>query len=73
MGFQWEHAAMKKIVLMLTAVFMLLALTGCGGEKKAEKKEAATAAKQTGTVTKKAEAAPAPATENKKILVAYFP
>ena len=63
---------MKKIVLMLTAVFMLLALTGCGGEKKAEKKEAAPAAKQTGTVTKKAEAAPAPATENKKILVAYF-
>ena len=61
---------MKKIVLMLTAVFMLLALTGCGGEKKAEKKEAAPAAKPTETVTKKAEAAPAPG--GKKILVAYF-
>lgn len=61
---------MKKII-MLTAVFMLLTLTGCGGgEKKAEKKEAAPAAKQTETVTKKAEAAPAPV--NGKVLVAYF-
>ena len=64
---------MKKIVLMLTAVLMLLTLTGCGGgEKKAEKKEAAPAAKQTEAVTKKAEAAPAPAAGGKKILVAYF-
>ena len=54
----------------MTAVFMLLAVVGCGGEKKAEKKEAAPAAKQTGTVTKKAEAAPAPV--NGKVLVAYF-
>ena len=62
---------MKRIVLMVVAVFMLLTLTGCGGsEKKAEKKEAAPAAKQTGTVTQKAEAAPAPA--NGKVLVAYF-
>ena len=62
---------MKKIVLMLTAILMLLTLTGCGGgEKKAEKKEAAPAAKQTGTETKKAEAAPAPV--NGKVLVAYF-
>ena len=62
---------MKKIIMILTAVFMLLTLTGCGGgEKKAEKKEAAPAAKQTGTVTQKAEAAPAPA--NGKVLVAYF-
>ena len=64
---------MKKIILILTAVFMLLTLTGCGGgEKKAEKKEAAPAAKQTEAVTKKAEAAPAPAAGGKKILVAYF-
>ena len=64
---------MKKIVLILTAVLMLLTLTGCGGgEKKAEKKEAAPAAKQTETVTKKAEAAPAQAAGGKKILVAYF-
>ena len=64
---------MKKIIMILTAVFMLLTLTGCGGgEKKAEKKEAAPAAKQTETVTKKAEASPAPATGGKKILVAYF-
>jgi flavodoxin len=46
-------------------------LAGCGGgEKKAEKKEAAPVAKQTETVTKKAEAAPAPV--NGKVLVAYF-
>ena len=64
---------MKKIVLMLTAILMLLTLTGCGGgEKKAEKKEVAPAAKQTEAVTKKAEAAPAPAAGGKKILVAYF-
>ena len=64
---------MKKIILILTAVFMFLTLTGCGGgEKKAEKKEAAPAAKPTETVTKKAEAAPAPAAGGKKILVAYF-
>ena len=64
---------MKKIVLMLTAVLMLLTLTGCGGgEKKAEKKEVAPAAKHTEAVTKKAEAAPAPAAGGKKILVAYF-
>ena len=64
---------MKKIIMILTAVFMLLTLTGCGGgEKKAEKKEAAPAAKQTEAVTKKAEAAPAPAAGGKKILVAYF-
>ena len=61
---------MKKLICILTAVFMLLAVVGCGGEKKAEKKEAAPAAKQTGTVTKKAEAAPAPV--NGKVLVAYF-
>ncbi len=62
---------MKKIVLLVVAVFMLLTIAGCGGgEKKAEKKEAAPAAKQTGTATKKAEAAPAPA--NSKVLVAYF-
>ncbi len=62
---------MKKIIMILTAVFMLLTLAGCGGgEKKAEKKEAAPA-KQTETVTKKAEAAAAPAA-GKKILVAYF-
>ena len=64
---------MKKIIFILTAVFMILTLTGCGGgEKKAEKKEAAPAAKPTETVTKKAEAAPAPAAGGKKILVAYF-
>ena len=63
---------MKKIIMMLTAVFMLLTLAGCGGgEKKAEKKEAAPA-KQTETVTKKAEAASAPTAGGKKILVAYF-
>ena len=62
---------MKKIFMILTAVFVLLTLTGCGGgEKKAEKKEAAPAAKQTGTAAKKAEATPAPA--NGKVLVAYF-
>lgn len=64
---------MKKIIMILAAVFMLLTLTGCGGgEKKAEKKEAVPAAKQNVTMTKKAEAALAPVTENKKILVAYF-
>ena len=48
---------MKKIIMILTAVFMLLTLTGCGGgEKKAEKKEAVPVAKQAETVTKKAEA-----------------
>jgi flavodoxin len=62
---------MKKIIMMLTAVFMVIALAGCGGgEKKAEKKEAAPSAKQTETVTKKVEAAPAPV--NGKVLVAYF-
>ena len=62
---------MKKLICILTAVFMLLAAVGCGGgEKKAEKKEAEPAARQTGTVTKKAEAAPAPV--NGKVLVAYF-
>lgn len=62
---------MKRIIMMLTAVFMVIALTGCGGgEKKAEKKEVTSVAKQTETVTKKAEAAPAPV--NGKVLVAYF-
>ena len=46
---------------------MLLALTGCGGGKKAENREAKPA-----SAMKQAEAAPAPAAENKKILVAYF-
>ena len=64
---------MKKIIMILTAVFMLLTLTGCGGgEKKAEKKEAVPVAKQAETVTKKAEAASVPASANKRILVAYF-
>ena len=62
---------MNKLICILTAVFMLLAAVGCGGgEKKAEKKEAAPAAKQAETLTKKAEAAPAPV--NGKVLVAYF-
>lgn len=62
---------MKKLICILTAVFMLLAAVGCGGgEKKAEKKETAPAAKQAETLTKKAEAAPAPV--NGKVLVAYF-
>ena len=62
---------MKKIILMLTAIFMLATVAaGCGGgEKKAEKTDAKPAAK-TETVTKKAEAAPAPG--GKKIFVAYF-
>ena len=60
---------MKKIIMMLTAVFMVIALAGCGSEKKAEKKETAPAAKQTETA-KKAEAAPAPV--KGKVLVAYF-
>jgi len=61
---------MRKIILILTAIFMMLTMAGCGvGEKKAEKKEAAPVAKQTET-TKKAEAAPAPV--NGKVLVAYF-
>lgn len=62
---------MKRMIMLLTAVFMVFALAGCGGgEKKAEKKEAAPATKAAETVTKKAEAAPAPG--GKKILVAYF-
>lgn len=58
---------MKKIVFVLTAVFMLLALAGCGGGKKAENREAKPA-----SAMKQAEAATAPAAENRKILVAYF-
>ena len=60
---------MKRILVFLTAVFMLAALVGgCGGEKKADKP----AAKPAATETKKAEAAPAPTAGGKKILVAYF-
>ncbi|MBR1590413.1 MAG: flavodoxin family protein [Acidaminococcaceae bacterium] len=58
---------MKRIICVLTAVFMLLAAVGCGGgEKKAETKKAEPVA------TKQAEAAPAPAAGGKKVLVAYF-
>ena len=58
---------MKRIICVLTAIFMLLAAVGCGGgEKKAETKKAEPVA------TKQAEAAPAPAAGGKKVLVAYF-
>ena len=59
---------MKRILLFLTAVFLLAVFAGgCGGgEKKAEKTDAKPA-KQ--AETKKAEAAPSP---GKKTLVAYF-
>lgn len=62
---------MKKILLMLTAVFMMTTMAaGCGtSEKKAEKPDAKPAVK-TETATKKAEAASSPG--GKKILVAYF-
>ena len=62
---------MKKILLMLTAVFMMTTMAaGCGGaEKKAEKSDAKPGVK-TETATKKAEAASSPG--GKKILVAYF-
>ena len=64
---------MKRILLFLTAVFLLAVFAGgCGGgEKKAEKTNAKPA-KQAETVTKKAEVAPAPSAGGKKILVAYF-
>ena len=58
---------MKRIICVLTAIFMLLAAVGCGGgEKKAETKKAEPVA------AKQAEAAPAPAAGGKKVLVAYF-
>ena len=61
---------LKKLVVMLTAVCLCLAFAGCGGgDKKAEKKPEA---KPAVTETKKAEAAPAPAAGNQKVLVAYF-
>ena len=49
---------LKRIIFTLLALCLCIPFTGCGGEKKAE------------PVTKKAEAAPAPA--NGKVLVAYF-
>ena len=62
---------MKKILFLLTAVFMMTTMAaGCGGaEKKAEKPDAKPAVK-TETATKKAEAASSHG--GKKILVAYF-
>ncbi len=57
---------MKKILCMVTVAFMLLTLVGCGGASKAENKKAAPPA------AKQAEAAPAPASSGKKVLVAYF-
>ena len=61
---------LKKIVFILTSACLLLTLAGCGsGDKKAEKKPEA---KPAATATKKAEAAPAPSTGGKKILVAYY-
>ena len=58
---------LKRILFTLLALCLCIPFTGCGGEKKAEapKSDAKPAA-----VTKKAEAAPAPA--NGKVLVAYF-
>lgn len=58
---------LKRIIFTLLALCLCIPFTGCGGEKKAEapKSDAKPAA-----VTKKAEAAPAPA--NGKVLVAYF-
>lgn len=58
---------MKKILLVLTAIFMMIACVGCGGgEKKAEQPKDAKP-----TAVKQAEAAPAPS-GNKKVLVTYF-
>ena len=58
---------LKRIIFTLMALCLCIPFMGCGGEKKAEapKSDAKPAA-----VTKKAEAAPAPA--NGKVLVAYF-
>lgn len=58
---------LKRIIFTLLALCLCIPFTGCGGEKKAEapKSDAKPA-----PVTKKAEAAPAPA--NGKVLVAYF-
>ena len=61
---------MKKILFLLTAVFMMATMAaGCGGGEKKAEKTGAGPAKKAESVTKKAEAAPAP---GKKILVAYF-
>ncbi len=64
---------MKRILLLVSAVFLLTSLLGgCGdGGKKAEKTDVKLA-KQTEIVTKKVEAAPVPSAGGKKILVAYF-
>lgn len=58
---------LKRIMFTLMALCLCVSFAGCGGDKKAEapKSDAKPAA-----VTKKAEAAPAPA--NGKVLVAYF-
>ena len=60
---------MKRILLLVSAIFLLAVFAGgCGGEKKAEKP----AAKPAAAETKKVEAAPAPSAGGRKILVAYF-
>ena len=58
---------LKRIMFTLMSLCLCISFAGCGGDKKAEapKSDAKPAA-----VTKKAEAAPAPA--NGKVLVAYF-
>ena len=58
---------LKRMMFVLVTLCLCMSFAGCGGEKKAEapKSDAKPAA-----VTKKAEAAPAPA--NGKVLVAYF-
>ena len=58
---------LKRILFTLMALCLCISFAGCGGDKKAEAPKSD--AKQA-TVTKKAEAASAPA--NGKVLVAYF-